>query len=106
MYAASLSDSLTSYDFLHSHFNLLTKRHIFHLTGAPSFFFCPYCFLSFSLFAYVMHTTPRACNLVITALFLAPTELFVVMGVLLMCVDSTVLSDTPLGHHGLLNTFK
>ena len=39
MYAASLSDSLTNYDFLHSHFNLLTKRHIFHLTGAPSFFF-------------------------------------------------------------------
>ena len=74
MYAASLSDSLTNYDFLHSHFNLLTKRHIFHLTGAPSFFFfffCPYCLLSFSLFADVMHTTPRARNLVITALFVS-----------------------------------
>ena len=56
--AGSLSYSLTSYDFLHSHFNLLTKRDISDLIGAPSFiFFCSYCLLSFSLFADAMHAT-------------------------------------------------
>ena len=55
--AGSLSYSLNSYDFLHSNFSLLTKRHIFDLIGAPSFFsFCPYCPLSFSLFADAMQT--------------------------------------------------